>query len=141
MRLFANLCALCGQINDMNENELSSKIIGEAIKVHQSLGPGLLESVYEECLSYKLIQSGLSIEKQRPIPLVFEEIKLECGFRCDILVEKKVIIEVKAVEVLNDIHLAQVLTYLKLTNTKLGLLMNFNVIKLKDGIKRVVNNL
>lgn len=125
----------------MNENELSSIVIGEAIKVHQSLGPGLLESVYEECLSYRLIKAGLMIEKQKPIPLVFEEIKLECGFRCDILVQGKLIIEVKAVEALNDIHLAQVLTYLKLTNTKLGLLMNFNVLKLKDGIKRVVNNL
>src|SRR6476620_5441185 len=125
----------------MDENELSSKIIGEAIKVHQSLGPGLLESVYEECLTFKLIQSGLVIEKQKPIPLIFEEIRLECGFRCDILVEGKVIVEVKAVEALNDIHLAHVLTYLKLTNTKLGLLMNFNVLKLKDGIKRVVNNL
>ena len=125
----------------MNENELSSIIIGEAIKVHQSLGPGLLESVYEECLSYKLIKTGLVIEKQKPIPLVFEEIRLECGFRCDILVQGKLIIEVKAVDALNDIHLAQVLTYLKLTNTKLGLLMNFNVLKLKDGIKRVVNNL
>jgi len=125
----------------MNENELSSIVIGEAIKVHQSLGPGLLESVYEECLSYKLIKTGLLIEKQKPIPLVFEEIKLECGFRCDILVHGKLIIEVKAVEALNDIHLAQVLTYLKLTNTKLGLLMNFNVLKLKDGVKRVVNNL
>lgn len=125
----------------MNENELSSIVIGEAIKVHQCLGPGLLESVYEECLSYRLIKAGLMIEKQKPIPLVFEEIKLECGFRCDILVQGKLIIEVKAVEALNDIHLAQVLTYLKLTNTKLGLLMNFNVLKLKDGIKRVVNNL
>ncbi|MGN6398875.1 MAG: GxxExxY protein [Flavisolibacter sp.] len=125
----------------MNENELSSIVIGEAIKVHQNLGPGLLESVYEECLSYKLIKSGLMIEKQKPIPLVFEEVKLECGFRCDVLVENKLIIEVKAVEALNDIHLAQVLTYLKLTNKKLGLLMNFNVLKLKDGIKRVVNNL
>src|SRR5215203_3913389 len=124
----------------MNENELSSIIIGEAIKVHQSLGPGLLESVYEECLSYKLIKTGLVIEKQKPIPLVFEEIKLECGFRCDILVHGKLIIEVKAVDALNDIHLAQVLTYLNLTTTKLGLLMNFNVLKLKDGIKRVVNN-
>ena len=125
----------------MNENELSSIAIGEAIRVHQYLGPGLLESVYEECLSYRLIQAGFRIEKQKPIPLVFEEIRLECGFRCDIVVERKLIIEVKAVEALNDIHLAQVLTYLKLTNTKLGLLMNFNVLKLKDGIKRVVNNL
>jgi GxxExxY protein len=125
----------------MTENELSNIVIGEAIKVHQQLGPGLLESVYEECLTYKLIKTGLMIQKQKPIPLVFEEIKLECGFRCDILVENKLIIEVKAVESLNDIHLAQVLTYLKLTNVKLGLLMNFNVIKLKEGIKRVVNNL
>jgi GxxExxY protein len=125
----------------MNENELSSIVIGEAIKVHQGLGPGLLESVYEECLSYRLIKAGLLVEKQKPVPLVFEEVKLECGFRCDILVQGKLIIEVKAVEGLNDIHLAQVLTYLKLTNTKLGLLMNFNVLKLKDGIKRVVNNL
>ncbi len=125
----------------MTENELSNIVIGEAIKVHQQLGPGLLESVYEECLTYKLIKTGLMIQKQKPIPLVFEDIKLECGFRCDILVENKLIIEVKAVEALNDIHLAQVLTYLKLTNVKLGLLMNFNVIKLKEGIKRVVNNL
>jgi GxxExxY protein len=125
----------------MNENELSSVIIGEGIKVHQQLGPGLLESVYEECLAYRLIKVGLAIEKQKPIPLIFEEVKLECGFRCDILVEGKLIIEVKAVEGLNDIHLAQVLTYLKLTNTKLGLLMNFNVVRLKEGIKRVVNNL
>lgn len=103
----------------MNENELSSVIIGEGIKVHQQLGPGLLESVYEECLAYRLIKVGLAIEKQKPIPLIFEEVKLECGFRCDILVEGKLIIEVKAVEGLNDIHLAQVLTYLKLTNTNL----------------------
>jgi GxxExxY protein len=125
----------------MNENELSSVIIGEGIKVHQQLGPGLLESVYEKCLAYRLIKVGLAIEKQKPIPLIFEEVKLECGFRCDILVEGKLIVEVKAVEGLNDIHLAQVLTYLKLTNTKLGLLMNFNVVRLKEGIKRVVNNL
>ncbi|MBI3883083.1 MAG: GxxExxY protein [Sphingobacteriales bacterium] len=125
----------------MNENELSSIIIGEGIKVHQQLGPGLLESVYEECLCYRLIKTGIAIERQKPIPLIFEEVKLECGFRCDILIEGKVIVEVKAVEGLNDIHLAQVLTYLKLTNTKLGLLMNFNVLRLKEGLKRIVNNL
>ena len=125
----------------MTENELSNIVIGEAIKVHSQLGPGLLESVYQECLFYKLLKTGLIIERQKPIPLIFEEVKLECGFRCDILVENKLIIEIKAVEALNDIHLAQVLTYLKLTNVKLGLLMNFNVLKLKDGIKRVVNNL
>lgn len=125
----------------MTENELSNIIIGEAINVHQSLGPGLLESVYETCLVHKLFKIGLKIETQKPIPLIFEEIRLECGFRCDILVENKVIIEVKAVEALNDIHMAQILTYLKLTNTKLGLLMNFNVLKMKDGVRRVVNNL
>ena len=125
----------------MTENELSNIIIGEAIKVHSQLGPGLLESVYEECLSYKLIKSEIYIERQKPIPLIFEEVRMECGFRCDILVESKVIIEVKSCEALNDIHLAQVLTYLKLSGVKLGLLMNFNVLKLKDGIKRVVNNL
>lgn len=125
----------------MTENELSKIVIGEAIKVHQQLGPGLLESVYEECLSYKLITAGLAIERQKPIPLVFEGVKMECGFRCDILVEGKLIIEVKAVEALNDIHLAQMLTYLKLTNVRLGLLMNFNVVMLKEGVRRIANNL
>ena len=125
----------------MTENELSRYLIGEAINVHKRLGPGLLESVYEECLGYRLIKSGFRIEKQKPIPLVFEEVKLECGFRCDLLVEGKIIVEVKSVENLNDIHLAQVITYLKLTGVKLGLLTNFNVLQLKDGIKRVVNHL
>ena len=125
----------------MTENELSRYVIGEAIHVHKQLGPGLLESVYEECLSYRLIKSGFKIEKQKPIPLLFEDVKLECGFRCDLLVEGIMIIEIKSVESLNDIHLAQVITYLKLTRIKLGLLINFNVIQLKNGIKRVVNNL
>ena len=125
----------------MTENELSRYLIGEAINVHKRLGPGLLESVYEECLGYRLIKSGFRIEKQKPIPLVFEEVKLECGFRCDLLVEGKIIVEVKSVENLNDIHLAQVITYLKLTGVKLGLLINFNVLQLKDGIKRVINHL
>lgn len=125
----------------MNENELSNIIIGEAIAVHQVLGPGLLESVYEECLVHRLIKRGVNVERQKPIPLIFEEVRMECGFRCDILVDRKVIVEVKAVEGINDGHLAQVLTYLKLTDTKLGLLMNFNVVRLKDGIKRVVNKL
>ncbi|MBX2905154.1 MAG: GxxExxY protein [Taibaiella sp.] len=125
----------------MNENELSNIIIGEAIAVHQVLGPGLLESVYEECLVHRLIKRGVNVERQKPIPLIFEEVSMECGFRCDILVDRKVIVEVKAVEGINDVHLAQVLTYLKLTDTKLGLLMNFNVVRLKDGIKRVANKL
>ncbi len=123
----------------MNENEMSGKIIGSAIEVHKALGPGLLESAYKECLYYKLFQSGLNIVKEKAMPLVFEEVKLECGYRIDLLVENKIIIEIKSVEALNDVHLAQTLTYMKLGNYKLGLLINFNVIKLKDGIKRVIN--
>lgn len=123
----------------MNENEISGKIIGCAIEVHKALGPGLLESAYKECLYYKLFQSGLNVVKEKAMPLVFEEVKLECGYRIDLLVENKIIIEIKSVEALNDVHMAQTLTYMKLGNYKLGLLINFNVIKLKDGIKRVIN--
>lgn len=123
----------------MIENEISSYIIGASIEVHKTLGPGLLESAYKECLFYKLFQSGLYIEKEKPMPLIFEEVKLECGYRIDLLVESKVVIEIKSVETLNDIHLAQTLTYMKLGNYKLGLLINFNVLRLKDGIKRVIN--
>lgn len=125
----------------MTENEISEKIIGCAIQVHRELGPGLLESSYQECLYFELIQSGLFVEKQKALPLVYKEVKLDCGYRLDLMVENKVIIEVKSVEMLNDIHLAQVLTYLKLSSSKLGLLMNFNVVLLKSGIKRVVNKL
>jgi GxxExxY protein len=125
----------------MSENEISNKIIGSAIEVYQSLGSGLLESAYKECLFYKLHKSGFSVEKEKPMPLIFEEVKLECGYRIDILVEHKVVIEVKSVEALNDVHLAQTLTYLKLGNYKLGLLINFNVSLLKNGIKRVINKL
>jgi GxxExxY protein len=123
----------------MTENELSNKIIGLAIEVHSALGPGLLESAYKECLYYKIGKSDLWVEKEKPIPLIFEEVKLECGYRIDLVVENKFVIEIKSVEALNDIHLAQTLTYLKLGNYKLGLLMNFNVLKLKDGIRRVIN--
>ena len=125
----------------MHENELSEIIIGCAIKVHKALGPGLLESAYEECLFYELGKSGLKVGKQCALPLVYEEVKLDFGYRVDLFVENKVVIEVKSVEALNDIFLAQVLTYLKLSNCKLGLLINFNVLRLKDGIRRVVNNL
>lgn len=123
----------------MTENELSNKIIGIAIEVHNALGPGLLESAYKECLYYKIGKSGLFVEKEKPIPLVFEEVKLECGYRIDLVVNHKLVIEIKSVEALNDIHLAQTLTYLKLGNYKLGLLINFNVVKVKDGIRRVIN--
>lgn len=123
----------------MSENELANKVIGLAIDVHKALGPGLLESAYKECMYYKITDSGLYVEKEKPMPLVFETVKLECGYRIDLLVEKKLVIEIKSVEALNDIHLAQTLTYQKLGNYKLGLLMNFNVVLLKDGIKRVIN--
>ena len=123
----------------MTENELANKVIGVAIDVHRFLGPGLLESAYKECLSYKLIKSGFFIEKEKPMPLIFEEVKLDCGYRIDILVEHSLVLELKSVEALNDVHLAQTLTYLKLGGFKLGLLINFNVELLKKGIKRVIN--
>ena len=123
----------------MTENELSNKLIGLSIETHNALGPGLLESAYKEILFYKIIQAGLYAEKEKPMPLVFENVKLDCGYRLDILVENKVVIEIKSVEALNDVHLAQTLTYLKLGNYKLGLLMNFNVSQLRKGIKRVIN--
>lgn len=125
----------------LTENELSNIIIGYAIDVHSSLGPGLLESTYKECLYYKLHKHGYFVEKEKPMPIIFEEVKLECGYRVDLLVERKVVIEIKSVEALNDVHLAQTLTYLRLGNFKLGLLINFNVTSLKTGIKRIVNHL
>lgn len=120
------------------ENELATEVIGAAIIVHRALGPGLLESAYKECLHYELLKKGFYVEKEKPLPLIYEEIKLDCGYRLDLLVENKLIIEIKAVEGLNDIHLAQVLAYLKVSGCKLGLLMNFNVLKVKDGIRRII---
>ena len=125
----------------MTENELSRIVFDCALKVHQSLGPGLLESAYVECLYYELRKTGLNVEKQKSLPLIYEEVKLDVGYRIDIIVENKLIIEIKSVEALNDVHFAQLLTYLKLTNCKLGLLINFNVSLIKNGVKRVVNNL
>jgi len=125
----------------MNENELSRIVIGLAIDVHNALGPGLLESAYKECLFYKIAKTGLFVEKEKIMPLVFEDVRLECGYRIDILVENKLVLELKSVEMLNDVHLAQTLTYMKLGNYKLGLLMNFNASRLKDGLKRIVNGL
>jgi len=123
----------------MTENDLSNIIIGLAIDVHSVLGPGLLESAYKESLFYKIGKAGLYVEKEKPMPLIFEEVKLECGYRIDLLIENKLVIELKSVEALTDVHFAQTLTYMKLGNYKLGLLMNFNVVKLKDGIKRIIN--
>ena len=125
----------------MTENELSHLIVGCAMRVHSALGPGLLESAYEACLQFELIKSGLRVEAQKPLPLVYESVKLECGYRVDLLVEGKLIIEVKAVEALAEIHFAQVLTYLRLSNLRLALLLNFNVVHMKDGIRKIVNKL
>ena len=125
----------------MTENELSRVIIGAAIEVHKTLGPGLLESAYETCLERELVIRGLKVKRQVGLPLVYKDISCDIGYRVDLLVENKVIIEIKSVEALNDVHIAQVLTYLKLSQCKLGLLINFNVKRLKEGVKRLVNNL
>ncbi len=125
----------------MYVRDLSRVIIGCAMRVHTALRPGLLESAYEECLYYELKKKGLNVGKQIPIPLVYEEVELDCVYRLDLIVENKVIIEVKSVESLKPIHAVQLLTHLKLKNCKLGLLLNFNVLHLKEGIKRVANKL
>ncbi|MHC5728148.1 MAG: GxxExxY protein [Nostoc sp.] len=125
----------------MRENELSGVIIRCAMRVHTALGPGLLESAYEVCLDYELNEAGLNVGKQIPLPLVYQNVQLECVYRLDLIVENQVIVEIKSVESLNRIHSVQLLTYLKLANCKLGLLINFNVLHLKEGIKRVANNL
>ena len=120
-------------------NQITETIIGCAIKVHSALGPGLLESAYQQCLFYELKKSGLKVEKEKALPVIYEEIELECGYRLDLLVENRVVVELKAVEALIDIHLAQMLTYLKLSECEVGLLINFNVTQLIKGIKRVIN--
>ena len=122
----------------MNREEIFKTVLDCSFKVHSALGPGLLESAYEECLFYELRQTGLKVVKQKPLPLVYEDVKLEIGYRVDLLVEDQIIVEIKSVDALADIHMAQILTYLKLSNCHLGLLINFNVKHLKDGIKRVI---
>jgi len=123
----------------MTENEISKIVFDCALKVHQHIGPRLLESAYGECLFYELNKTGLRIEKQKPLPLIYEDVRLDVGYRIDIMIENKFVIEIKSVEALNDIHMAQILTYLKLSDCKLGFLMNFNVVLIKNGIKRVIN--
>ncbi len=125
----------------MNENELSYRIIGAAMELHKTLGPGLLESVYETTLAYDLKELGLDVRIQVPKPVVYKEVKQDVGFRIDLLVNDKVIIEVKSVEKLAPVHFSQTLTYLKLSDKKLALLINFNTTLLKDGIHRIVNKL
>ncbi len=120
-------------------NSITGHIIGAAIEVHRTLGPGLLESAYQACLSFELRKLGLRVEEQKPVPVVYKDVKLDCGYRLDLLVEDAVIVEVKAVDQLVPIHDAQLLSYLRLTGKRVGLLMNFHVLQLKDGLKRVVN--
>ena len=125
----------------MTENEISRYVFDSGLKVHRTLGPGLLESAYEECLFFELKKLGLKVEKQKALPLIYEDVKLDAGYRIDLIVEDKLIIEIKAVEALNDLHLAQTLAYLRLSNCKLGMLINFNTVFFKEGVKRVVNGL
>ena len=120
-------------------NKITEIIIGAAIQVHRTLGPGLLESAYESCLAYELRKRGLAVEQQKAVPLVYEEVKLECGYRMDLWVERSIVVEVKSVEALAPIHEAQTLSYLRLSGSRLGLLINFNVIVLREGIRRFIN--
>jgi GxxExxY protein len=122
----------------MDIEDIFKTILDCSFRVHTELGPGLLESSYQECLFYELSTTGLYVEKQVPLPLIYKEVKLDVGYRIDLLVENKVVVEIKSVEALADIHMAQILTYLKLSKCKLGLLVNFNVVHLKNGIKRVI---
>jgi len=123
----------------VKENKIATEVIACAIRVHRALGPGLLEKVYHECLFYELKKSGLSVQKEFMLPIRYDGIELESGLRIDLIIENKIIVELKAVDELNDVHLAQTLTYLKLSNCKLGLIINFNVALLKQGIKRIIN--
>ena len=125
----------------MNENELSYQIIGAAIELHKSIGPGLLESAYENALAYELRERGFKVTQQQPMPFIYKDVKLDVGYRTDLIIESKVIIEIKSVESLAPVHFAQLLTYLKLSGLKLGLLINFNTNYLKDEIHRLVNKL
>lgn len=122
----------------MHQNELTGLILKAAYTVHTDLGPGLLESAYETCLCYELSQMGLDVNRQMPMPLVYKSVKMDAGYRIDLLVNQTIVVEVKAIECFNDVHLAQMLTYLKLSKCKIGLMINFNVTSLKQGIKRVI---
>ena len=122
----------------MNAEEVIKKVLDCSFKIHSALGPGLLENAYVECLLFELNEAGLQVEKQKPLPLIYKDVKLEAGYRVDLLVERSVIIEVKSVDCFADVHFAQILTYLKLSGCRLGLLINFNVSHLKEGIKRVI---
>ncbi|MEI6457123.1 MAG: GxxExxY protein [bacterium] len=122
----------------MEFESVSNGIISAAIEVHRSLGPGMLESAYEECMVYELLSRGLIIERQKPVPVIYKEIKLDCGYRLDLLVNKSVIIELKSIDAIAPVHVAQILTYMRFSGIKTGLLINFNVTLLKNGLKRYV---
>ncbi len=143
MRFYSRKAAETQRIkeNKMNENELSKIIVDVAFKIHTQLGPGLLESVYEEIMFFELTKRGLLVERQKGIPVIWENLKMDLGFRADLIVERKVIIELKSVETIAPVHPKQLLTYLRITNVKLGLLINFNETLIKNGITRIVNNL
>jgi GxxExxY protein len=126
---------------ELTENEIAKIVFECGLKVHKTLGPGLLESAYEECLFYELIKKGLVADKQVVLPVIYEGVKLEAGYRIDIKVENKLIVEIKSVEDLSDLHMAQLITYLKLSGCKLGLLINFNTLLFKDGVKRIINGI
>ena len=123
----------------MSNNELTGKVIGAGIAVHKHLGPGLLEKAYQACLAYELRELGLQVQEEVPVPVVYKEVKLDHGYRIDLLVENKLVVELKAIEALTDVHTAQILTYMRLGEYPLGLLMNFHVTLLKQGIKRFIN--
>lgn len=123
----------------MNEEEVIKIVLDEAFHIHKTIEPGMLENVYQTCLAYRLRQRGLYVELEKPIPVVFEEIKMDCGYRADIVVEGKVIVETKNIEAIADIHIAQLLTYLRFLNLRHGLILNFKTVLLKNGIKRVLN--
>jgi len=123
----------------LETNEITETIIGAAIRVHKELGPGLLESAYQECLFFELQQADVQVEKEKPLPLIYRNVKMDCGYRIDLLVEEEVVVEIKAVKAIEDIHIAQTLAYMKLTNTEIGLIINFNVTQLTKGVKRLIN--
>ncbi|MEI2739199.1 MAG: GxxExxY protein [Chitinophagaceae bacterium] len=123
----------------MGEEDLIKIILDEAFHIHKTIGPGMLENVYQTCLAYRLRQRGLFVETEKPIPVIFEEIKMECGYRADLVVERKIIVDTKNIETIADIHVAQLLTYLRFLDLRHGLILNFRTVLLKNGIKRVLN--
>ena len=125
-------------MSDYLYSDVTKEIIAAAMEVHSALGPGMLESAYEECLIFELLERGLKAERQVPVPIVYKDVKLDCGYRLDILVNKNIVVELKVVDAINEVHIAQVLTYLKFSGCKVGLLINFNVKSLKDGIRRYI---